>query len=198
MKEATRRGRRRRRPLGLVALTVLVAATTLCDGAFAPNDRAALKVAVDEWVAGASPGTHGGHDIGAWNTSLVTDMDWLFCPATNCMNDGVTVDVIKFNQPIGDWDTSQVTRMNHMLEGTAAFNQPIGNWDTSKVTDMDRMFSGAAEFNQDIGSWTTSQVTDMNAMFASAAAFNQDIGAWTTSQVMGGENVSRVFEIHLV
>ena len=42
-----------------------------------------------------------------------------------------------FNQPIGSWDTSQVTRMEHMFRNTAAFNQPIGSWDTSQVTRME-------------------------------------------------------------
>ena len=41
-----------------------------------------------------------------------------------------------FNQPIGDWDTSKVTDMNHMFYLAIAFNQPIGDWDTSKVTNM--------------------------------------------------------------
>ena len=47
----------------------------------------------------------------------------------------------EFNQPIGDWDTSQVTNMHYLFKGAAAFNQPIGKWDTSKVTDMGGMFA---------------------------------------------------------
>jgi surface protein len=41
-----------------------------------------------------------------------------------------------FNQPIGDWDTSNVKNMVYMFNGAESFNQPIGNWDVSKVTDM--------------------------------------------------------------
>jgi surface protein len=41
-----------------------------------------------------------------------------------------------FNQPIGNWDTSNVTNMSFMFENASSFNQPIGNWDTSNVTNM--------------------------------------------------------------
>ena len=54
----------------------------------------------------------------------------------------------KFNQPIGDWDTSNVRDMACMFGGAKSFNQPIGNWDTSNVTDMRSMFKYARSFNQ--------------------------------------------------
>ena len=46
-----------------------------------------------------------------------------------------------------------------------AFNQPIGNWDVSNVTNMFSMFSNAAAFNQPIGDWNVSNVTNMAYMF---------------------------------
>ena len=48
-------------------------------------------------------------------------MEKMFCEA------------IKFNQPIGGWNTSNVTDMSLMFSDAAAFNQPIGAWDTSDV-----------------------------------------------------------------
>ena len=63
-----------------------------------------------------------------------------------------------FNQPIGNWDTSQVTNMGGLLHFNNAFKQPIGDCDTSSVTSMDRMFRYNGSFNQPIGNWDTSQV----------------------------------------
>jgi len=88
-----------------------------------------------------------------------------------------------FNQPIGNWNTSNVTNMRWMFNGASSFNQPIGNWNTSNVTDMRWMFNGATNFNQPIGNWNTSKVTDMNGMFSGANNFNQSIGNWNTSKV---------------
>jgi surface protein len=66
-----------------------------------------------------------------------------------------------FNQPIGNWNTSNVTNMAGMFSKATSFNQPIGKWDTSNVTDMRDMFYEAKSFNQPIGNWDTSKVTDM-------------------------------------
>ncbi|KAH8065726.1 hypothetical protein JL722_106 [Aureococcus anophagefferens] len=110
-------------------------------------------------------------DLGAWETSSVTDMSSMFVRANN------------FNKDIGGWDTSSVTDMSSMFSGAWAFDQDIGAWDTSAVTDMRAMFYNDIRFNQDIGAWDTSSVTSMFSMFLSANAFDQDIGAWDTSAV---------------
>ena len=110
-------------------------------------------------------------DIGAWDTSSVTDMYRMFHTAK------------RFNQDIGAWDTSSVTDMASMFYVAKRFNQDIGAWDTSSVIYTYRMFWLAKRFNQDIGAWDTSSVTDMRYMFKRAKSFNQDLTGWQVSQV---------------
>ena len=127
-------------------------------------------------------------DISSWDTSNVTNMEWMFSTTSS------------FNQDIGDWDTSKVTNMSSMFNNALSFNQDIGNWDVSSVTNMGGMFNHAPEFNQDIGSWDTSSVLYMTAMFSGAgsnnfgqlvygSAFNQDIGDWDVSSVSSMSNM---------
>ena len=87
----------------------------------------------------------------------------------------------QFNQDISYWDVSNVTDMSYMFN-RANFNQPIGNWDTSSVTDMSYMLTSIV-FNQDISSWNVSNVIDMSYMFYNAQSYNQSILGWDTSNV---------------
>jgi surface protein len=104
-----------------------------------------------------------------WDVSLVTDMKDLFKGKGN------------FDQPLGNWEVSQVTTMEAMFH-TSGFNQDIDSWDVSAVTSMGEMFTSAMNFNTYIGSWNTGAVTKMNEMFASGF-FNQDIGRWNVAAV---------------
>jgi len=103
-----------------------------------------------------------------WNTGSVTSMFQMFA--------GGLVTLL-FNQPIGNWDTRNVTIMGQMFYGASAFNQNISLWKTGSVTTMFQMFRHATVFNQTIntdasGSWDVSKVTDMSSMFSIASAFN--------------------------
>ena len=101
-------------------------------------------------------------------TSLLTDLQGLF----NNSN---------FNQPIDNWDTSNVTDMSGLFRDNSMFNQALNSWDTSNVTNMSDMFHGASSFNQPIGNWNTSKVTTIASMFESASSFNQAVD---TNQVI--------------
>jgi len=45
-----------------------------------------------------------------------------------------------------------------MFNGTTAFNQPLNNWDVSNVTFMDQMFINAEAFNQDLSGWCVTNI----------------------------------------
>jgi surface protein len=152
----------------------------------------------------------GSPSINNWDTSKITNMDYVFYNAR------------AFNQPIGGWDvarstnfsymflnavsfnngnstninnwifnTSSTFAMTSMFQGASVFNQPIGNWNVSKSIDMSSMFRSATSFNQNIGSWNVSSVANMSNMFLFNTAFNQDIGSWNVGNVT---NTSGMFE----
>ena len=102
--------------------------------------------------------------------------NWDLTNATSIegMLDGAT----SFNQPLDSWDTSNLTSIKQMFSGATSFNQPLNSWDTSSVTSPDFMFEGASAFNQPLNSWDMSSATSMQKMFNGATAFNQDISAW--------------------
>ena len=56
---------------------------------------------------------------------------------------------LSFNQPLNNWDVSNVTNMWYMFLDATSFNQPLNKWNVSNdVTYMRRMFDGADSFNQ--------------------------------------------------
>ena len=118
------------------------------------RDGYALREAVDMWKNGYSDGANSTYgDISRWDTSLVTEMSYMF------------EDVDNFNGDISDWDVSSVTNMNNMFRHADNFNSDISDWDVSSVTDMGAIFYGAGSFNQDISNWNVSNVNDMDRMF---------------------------------
>lgn len=139
-------------------------------------------------------------DIGSWDTSRVTNTNYMFNGATafnkdigywNMSNVIIIADMFKaasaFNKDIGSWNISNVKNMNGMFYNALNFNNggnsSINLWNTSNVESMLFTFNTATKFNQPIGSWNTSKVTTMYGMFQGALVFNQDIGSWDTSKV---------------
>lgn len=128
-----------------------------------------------------------GADLTKVCTSLVTDMDELFLrrrfnqpignwDVSNVVNMADMFDASNFNQPIEHWDVSNVTNMRGMFAYNDFFNQPIGNWDVGNVVSMRSMFEHA-EFNQRLDDWDVSNVVDMSSMFE-RSEFNLPIGDW--------------------
>ena len=76
--------------------------------------------------------------------------------------------LLRSNQSIEDWNTSEAKWMGYMFSGATSFNQPIGDWNVSSIVTMVGMFNEAESFNQAIGNWNTSTVTDMRWMFIRA------------------------------
>ena len=52
-----------------------------------------------------------------------------------------------------------------MFYGSKLFNQPLNNWDVSNVTDMSFMFYDCESFNQDISKWDVSNIENNSKIF---------------------------------
>ena len=132
----------------------------------------------------------------SWDVTQLTSLKSLF-------ND------VDFNEPIGNWDTRNITDMSYVFSRCRTFNQPIGKWDTSKVTNMWGLFDNAEAFNQEINTsvqerddgtgtgnkekyiaWDVSKVGYMQSMF-NDTAFNKDISKWDTSSVVYMDSMFR-------
>ena len=96
-------------------------------------------------------------DIGAWDTSSVTNMFGMFG------------DNSQFNQDISGWDTARVTTMAGMFYSARKFNQPLQSWDVSGLTGfiqgqapgpgLYEMFTRATAFDQNLG-WCVSEAVN--------------------------------------
>jgi len=67
----------------------------------------------------------------------------------------------------------------------SSFNQPLNDWNVSNVRDMHRMFVNATSFNQPLNTsgnkWNVSNVRDMGEMFWNATSFNQPLNHWNVT-----------------
>ena len=52
-----------------------------------------------------------------------------------------------------------------MFWNAHSFNQPIKNWNVSNIEDMNFMFAEAKSFNQQLNNWNVSNVAYKNCMF---------------------------------
>ena len=71
-----------------------------------------------------------------------------------------------------------VTNMKHIFQKTKYFNQPLNNWNVSNVINMYSMFYKANSFNQPLNNWNMSKVKCINYMFVNAKEFDQPLNNW--------------------
>ena len=70
-----------------------------------------------------------------------------------------------------------------MFDNAKSFNQPLNNWNVSNVTSISTMFRYASSFNQPLDNWDVSNVEYMNSVFYEAESFNQNLESWNVSKV---------------
>ena len=58
--------------------------------------------------------------------------------------------------------------MRYMFYHARSFNQPLNNWNVSNVTNMRWMFADAHSFNQPLNKWNVSKVMDMESFFSAS------------------------------
>merc|ERR1711865_985297 len=95
------------------------------EAAAAPQPK--TKEELKDWIKECDSGVKNHGEPNTWDVTLVTDMSALF------------ENMVNFNAPIDQWNTSNVTTMFGMLAEASSFNQPI-TMDTSQVTNMRLMF----------------------------------------------------------
>ena len=153
--------------------------------------------------------TKHGRTYTAWDTQNVTNFYLIFAQQKAQAKNH------SFNQPIGNWDTSNATNLSALVQENPNFNQDISSsvvtvgsrtytaWDVSKSTNFAYMFYNADAFNKPIGNWqlNTGSNVSLNSTFYSANAFNQDISssvvtvgsntytAWDTQKVISFEGL---------
>ena len=62
-----------------------------------------------------------------------------------------------------------------MFYKARSFNQPLNNWNVSNVRNMSYMFNFARSFNQSLNKWNVSNDPNMNNMFWGASSFNRSV-----------------------
>ena len=94
---------------------------------FTPSYNYELQNAVDEWLSDKVTATDTYGHISTWDTSLITNMMFLFEHAR------------KFNDDITLWDVSKVASFYRIFHNASKFNQNIGLWNTSSAVEMHHM-----------------------------------------------------------
>ena len=68
--------------------------------------------------------------------------------------------------------------MHSMFFKCENFNQPLNNWNVSNVKFMNEMFYECKNFNQSLDLWIVSPETDIDSMFKGATSFDINNAPW--------------------
>lgn len=82
-----------------------------------------------------------GKNLGAWDTSRVTSLNYTFAGASS------------FAADVGLWDVSKVQHFESTFRAATAFNADLSEWRLDSATNMESAFEGASMFQQDLCSW---------------------------------------------
>ena len=68
-----------------------------------------------------------------------------------------------FDQPLNDWDISEVATLRAMFAYSTNFNQPLDKWGDklANVEDISWLFQMTKRFNQNINNWDVSNISKM-------------------------------------
>ena len=139
-------------------------------------------------------------DLSGWNTSNVTDMNYMFSHCSFKSLDLSHFDTSNVTDmhamfrsckslttlDLSGWDVSNVTDMLSMFNSCSSLNTlDLSGWNTNSVTDMSHMFEDCTNLTSlDLSGWDVSNVTDMLSMFNSCKSLTSlDISGWNISQV---------------
>jgi len=156
---------------------------------------------------GAVAFNNGGSDsIKNWNTSSVNDVGQMFYSAItfnqpltnfNFTNVTITSDMFafcyEFNQDCSNWErvgsTMQwITRAVSMFFKCRKFNGSVNTWNLQRLDDMSYIFTKCYQFNQPLGNWNLQNLTWMVGSFTNCFSFNQNLGSWRLSNLQTAEN----------
>ncbi|MCT4560803.1 MAG: BspA family leucine-rich repeat surface protein [Crocinitomicaceae bacterium] len=110
-------------------------------------------------------------NLGNWQLLKVLKMRSTFQDALAFNNGG--------SPSINNWVFPLCDSLQQTFMGALSFNQPVGNWNVSNIVTLYRTFQGAISFNQNLNNWNVQLIVTMYETFYNATAYNQPMNNWS-------------------